>query len=163
MLDLAKLKEQLHYNPYTGVWTWLIQKSNSVKIGQVAGSLRPDGYRQIAIDGIMHYSHRLAWFYMTGSWPKEQLDHKGRDRGDDRWHKLREATPSDNNANRKLQSNNTSGYRGVSWDRGVNKWGARVNNIHLGFFDDIEEAVTTRDLVAVAIQGSFAVPNNPVL
>lgn len=162
-LTAEYLKEMLYYDPETGVWTWLTQKSANIKPGQVAGSIRSDGYRQIAINRTMHYAHRLSWLYMTGEWPKNQVDHINRDRDDNRWDNLRAATPSDNSVNSKLSPNNTSGYRGVSWDQGANKWGARVNNVHLGFFDDIKEAVAVRDLVAVAVQGSFAVLNNPII
>lgn len=157
-MDLTQeiLRRWLRYDPETGNWTWIKSSSRSIKVGQVAGSLRQDGYRRIFFDGVFYYSARLAFFYMTGEWPKEQMDHINKDRDDDRWVNLREASSSDNNANRKMQSNNTSGYRGVSWDYMAGKWDVRVNRIHIGFFDDIEEAVAARDLHAEEMQGAFA-------
>lgn len=97
---------------------------------------------------------------MTGEWPKEQIDHANRDRLDDRWNNLREATWSDNMANRKLQGNNTSGFKGVSWDKVTNKWDVRVNRFHIGYYDSLEEAVAVRDATASNLQGEFAALNS---
>lgn len=50
---------------------------------------------------------------------------------------------------RRLSSKNTSGYRGVLWDKRKNKWNAfiSINNkrIHLGYFNTDIEAVLARD------------------
>ena len=159
MITLARLKEILSYNPETGEWRWLIRPANNLKVGQVAGTVRADGYRQIRIGNVVYFSGRLAWFYMTGNWPTHEVDHINRVRSDDYWTNLREATSSNNGANRSLQSNNTSGYRGVSWDKISGKWDVRVNRMHIGFYDDMEEAVIIRDSVAKQLQGPFAISN----
>lgn len=156
-LTLELLKQRLAYNPKTGVWQWL--RSNNACAKKPAGHMRPDGYRQLIIDGVCYFSGRLAWFYMTSEWPQEQIDHINRNRADDRWSNLREATWSNNMANRKLHTNNTSGYRGVSWDNTQQKWDVRVNRLHIGWYDDLEEAVAVRDRLAQGMQGSFAVLN----
>lgn len=159
MITLDRLKQILHYDPETGVWTWLIKPSRRLAQGSVAGTIKQDGYRQIIFAGQHYYSAVLAWFYMTGEWPTNLVDHENRNRSDDRWLNLREATYSDNGANRKMQSNNTSGYRGVSWDQVSGKWDVRVNRIHIGFYSDLAEAVSVRDACALSMQGSFATPN----
>jgi hypothetical protein len=163
MLTQERLKQLLVYDPDTGVWRWLIAPNHSIKVGQIAGSIRQDGYRQIRVDCLYYFSVPLACFYMTGKWPLEYMDHINWDRGDDRWVNLREATACDNMAHRRIRSNNTSGYLGVSWDNTQNKWDARVNSVHIGWFDDLDEAVAARDTWAVHLQGSFAVLNTPTM
>jgi HNH endonuclease len=158
----SKLREMLHYDPDTGVWTWLAAPNHNTRLnGTRAGHLRGDGYRQIRIDGRLYYSGRLAWFYMTGQFPREEIDHVNRDPSDDRWNNLREATSSDNKANQCLSSNNTSGYKGVSWNYIVGKWYVHVNGLYLGCFDNLEEAIEARDSFAEEMQGDFAVLNFP--
>lgn len=161
MITAERLRQLLRYDPDTGSWTWLVSPSRNIKVGDLAGTTKQDGYRQLRVGGEGYLSARLAVLYMTGQYPVKQVDHANQIRWDDRWANLREATPSDNNSNRRLQGNNTSGYRGVSWDGISGKWDVRVNRIHIGFFDDIEEAVTVRDIHAQKMQGAFAVLNKP--
>lgn len=99
MLDHSYLKEILHYEPETGVWTWKIEKGRK-KPGDRAGSTgHLGGYRMLKIDQTPYLSGRLAHFYMTKRWPL-QIDHINRKPSDDRWVNLREVTPRENCANR---------------------------------------------------------------
>jgi hypothetical protein len=63
-----------------------------------------------------------------------------------------------------LRLNNTSGARGVSWNKRLGKWHARVNYqrrlFHCGYFDTFEEARTARDAKALQLHGAFAQLNN---
>lgn len=70
-------------------------------IGEKVGRLKSHGYIVFQVAGHRDYAHRFAWLYMTGKWPKE-LDHINGSRNDNRWLNLREATRTQNNANRKL-------------------------------------------------------------
>jgi hypothetical protein len=65
---------------------------------------------------------------MTGEWPpsKTTLDHRHGDRLDNRWKQLRLATPSQQVCNRGLQSNNTSGHKGVYFDPREAVWCAYI-------------------------------------
>ena len=100
MITATRLREILHYDPETGVWTWIDPpKHNSRLTGQVAGNVRSDGYRLIRIRSVAYYSSRLACLYMTGEWPKEEMDHIDRNPSNDQWSNLREATSSDNKYN----------------------------------------------------------------
>ena len=159
-LKLEYLHTVLHYDPSSGIWTWKVGPSNAIKAGSRAGKIVGSGHRQIVLRGWLYYSARLAVFYMTGEWPKDRVDHRNRIRDDDRWENLREASESDNGANRSMQINNTSGYRGVSWDMNSSKWEVRVNRVYLGRYDDLDIAILIRAEFADKYQGEFAVPNS---
>ena len=74
------LKELLDYDPETGEWTWRNPLPRSrMKPGDVAGRITQCGRRQIRIASGFYYASRLAWLYMTGEWPKDQIDHINRD------------------------------------------------------------------------------------
>jgi hypothetical protein len=139
MLTAECLRELLHYDPETGVFTRRVRDA-----GKAAGWLNYDGYPLIWL-GRRHYrAHRLAWLYMTGEWPKRQIDHIDGHRANNRWLNLREATQTMNNMNSRLSVANSSGFKGVSWRKSRHKWVAhiRINKklTYLGSFDSPEEA-----------------------
>lgn len=74
-LDQARLKELLHYDPISGVWTWRVSNTR-VRAGDRAGTVVAQGYRKIKLDGKKYFEHRLAWLYVLGRWPAKGLDHK---------------------------------------------------------------------------------------
>lgn len=155
ILDQKWLQELLHYDPRTGVWTWLDPPNHNTRLrGQVAGYVRHDGYTLIRIGGRAYYASRLAFLYMTGEWPKDEVDHVDRNPANDRWSNLREATSSENKWNR---DTSYAGYRGV-YPCGRN-WQAMAGGLYLGFFKDLEEALAARDIAAREMAGSFAVLN----
>lgn len=92
------VRKLLRYDPLSGLWTWQVRRSG-VCLGQRAGTPNAEGRIQIRIDGVKHYSARLAWLYMTGEWPVDVVDHKNRINNDDRWENLRPATRSENCVN----------------------------------------------------------------
>jgi hypothetical protein len=127
------LRERLHYAKDTGVWTRL-RGGKGARIGDVAGHTNVSGYREISVAGRVYKEHRLAYLYMTGEWPKHQIDHINGDPSDNRWLNLREATASKNQAN----SWGANGqWKGAERVRG--KWRARIKvngkDRHLGMFD----------------------------
>lgn len=145
-LTAERLRELFHYDPETGAFTWkmLTSPRGGVKIGDVAGSIDTKGYRIIRIDGRDHKAHRLAWLYMIGEWPKDQVDHRNGTPADNRFANLREATRAENGQNRATSKNNTSGFTGVSWHGRDRKWRAQIRaggrNQHLGMFASAEDA-----------------------
>ena len=148
MLTQERLKKLFHYNPETGLFTRLIVTAKRTKIGDIAGSPHGDGYLRIKIDNKPYYSHRLAWFYMTGKWPKGQIDHINRIRDDNRFANFREVTRSFNLRNTRLYKTNTSGVIGVHLYKPTGKWQARIGvnskNISLGHFIDKKDAIKAR-------------------
>ena len=156
----AELKRLLHYDPETGVFTWRVARTNRVKVGEEAGSIMPIGYRMVRLDGKDYLLHRLAHLYMTGEWPEGQLDHKNNDRADNRWDNLRPATWSQQRANALKRSDNTSGYKGVSWNKRLGKWHAYITldrkRRHLGFFESAHEAKAAYERASRDLFGEFA-------
>ena len=114
ILKQEDLKKILSYNPETGIFIWLLSTSPNQKIGNIAGCIREKKYRIIQLNGLKYYSHRLAWFYMTGNWPKEELDHINGIKDDDRFVNLREVSRLENNWNSCKPKTNTTGIKGIT-------------------------------------------------
>jgi hypothetical protein len=95
-LTAERLREILGYDPETGLFTRLV-RTGRIRAGEVAGTAHSRGYRSIVIDGRVYLSHRLAWLYVHGEWPPEQIDHINRNRADNRLVNLRAAKQSQNN------------------------------------------------------------------
>ena len=134
--------EGLAYDPDTGVFT------RTTVLGKEADA--SDGYVRIKIGGKTWMAHRLAWIYKYGSIPEGyQIDHINGVRHDNRISNLRLATQAQQCQNRKKRSNNTSGHVGVTFNKALQAWAARVNvdgeRIHLGYFASLEEAVRVRE------------------
>lgn len=101
MIDLATLHRVLEYSPETGIFIWKEKISQKVLVGNAAGTTNAIlGYVIIALYGKQYYAHRLAYFYMTGKWPQNQIDHINGTRSDNKWLNLRAATSSQNKMNR---------------------------------------------------------------
>lgn len=176
-LTAEYIRSIIHYNPETGVFTWLSRRIehftdgkypserkaaiyNRRWAGSVAGTINDKGYRIIGVDNSDYYAHRIAWLYMTGAWPSDQVDHKNLDKADNRWGNLREATNSQNNANRLARKDNVSGVKGVRWCRRDKKWIARIkkdgDRHTLGYFTSLEEAAAAYEAAATKMFGDYA-------
>ncbi len=139
-LTPERLKELVHYNAETGDFTWA-KTRRRCRLGGKAGCRMRNGYIVIRIDDTLYLAHRLAWLYMTGDWPPEQIDHINRDREDNRWKNLRAVSNMENAWNKTVRSNK-SGFAGVR--RENRKWLAEIKvnyrPIRLGLFDTPEAA-----------------------
>ena len=157
-LTPERVREILHYAPDTGVFTWLVS-ARSQRAGDKAGCVGPGGYIFIKYRRRLYRAHRLACLYMNGRWPADHTDHINGDKQDNRWSNLREATCSQNLANRGPQKNNTSGFKGVQPHNG--KWrarvwcGGRVFDAGSGF-ETPEEAHVAYMATAKQLHGEFA-------
>jgi hypothetical protein len=143
MLTQAELKSILHYNPETGIFTWLKNHAHIPAIGKIAGHLNKRGYIAIKVQPNLYSGHRLAWLYMTGSWPKKLLDHINGIKNDNRWCNLREVTQSQNKQNMyRKPANAKKGLLGVCFKN--NGWEASIKvdykSIYIGRFKTEIEA-----------------------
>lgn len=142
-LSAEEVRRLLDYDRDTGVFRWRIS-TGQLKAGSVAGTFDSFGHRQIRIHGKKYMEHRLAWLHVTGTWPDGDLDHEDLDPANNRFDNLRLATPAQNQHNRALQKNNTSGFKGVSFRRKTGNWVAYINlnwkKRHLGSFSSPEAA-----------------------
>lgn len=147
MITQERLKELLDYDPGTGLFTRRIGRGGEAA-GSVAGTTNNDGYVRIHIDKKLYRAHRLAWLYIHGEFPPNQIDHINRQRSDNRIENLRPSTQRENNQNQSKPRSNTSGVVGVHWYKRIGKWQAYImlnkRNIHLGYFDSLEEAAAAR-------------------
>lgn len=158
-LTAERLRELLTYDPETGEFRWRVAQSN-VAAGCSAGGIHCKGYWQISVDDRRYLGHRLAWLYMTGEWPAEQIDHIDCDKRNNRWTNLRAATNQQNNWNKGPQRNCKSGIKGVHWRAKESKWVAYIKvggkNRRLGNFLSKEDAAKAYAAAARELCGDFA-------
>ncbi len=113
-LTAEYLRSILHYDQETGIFTWKVRTARRVKAGDVAGCSDGDGYRLIKVQSRLYKAHRLAWLYIHGSWPKDQIDHINRIRTDNRIANLREVSNKQNLQNTGKYSHDTQECPGTS-------------------------------------------------
>ncbi|MBB4235066.1 HNH endonuclease [Rhizobium esperanzae] len=159
MITTEQLREILHYDPDTGIFTWAKKTSNKVVVGRHAGAINLSGYIVIGIGGKLLYAHRLAFTWMGEETP-DTVDHADGDRLNNRWSNLRPATDQQNVLNAKLASNSTSGFKGVSWHKKAQKWSAQIyldgKSRYLGLYTDPKKAHDAYMRAANSIQPEFA-------
>jgi hypothetical protein len=147
-LTQERLKELLYYDPENGMFIRAATVSGTRSGSVVSDKVNSSGYRNISVDGKPYQSARLAWLYMKGYFPENQIDHINRIKNDDRWSNLRHVTRQCNLRNKPRYKNNKSGITGVYRDTETNKWAARIriNGVskYLGRFKNIKDAVEAR-------------------
>lgn len=164
MINAKILRKHLEYCQKTGRFKWLMPRSNKIKPGDSAGVLMNIGYVLIGIFGKRYYAHRLAFLYMTGKMPVNQVDHINLIRHDNRWKNLRHATRSQNHANTVKKRPRKSVYKGVTVNSGYSTlWRAKIKHngtsIHLGYFSSEVKAAKAYDVAARKIFGEHARTN----
>lgn len=164
------LNSRLNYDVSTGKLTWLefAPKGgvwNGRYAGKPAGGLNSDGYVTISIDGVRYLAHRIIWLMVKGEWPPSDLDHRDENKSNNRIGNLRPASRSNNMANRGMNANNSSGFKGVHLFKATGKWQSTITVLgkqkHLGFHDTPEKAALAYDHAARLHFGEFAVTNFP--
>lgn len=158
-MTVEELRQILAYQP-DGSLVWL----NGPRAGRGAGYAHHDGYWTIEITRggvtlLRTFRHRVVWALHAGEWPSQPIDHKDRNRGDDRIENLRLASPTQNSANRSRHRNNTSGHRGVYFHKGHDRWRAciRINGrkVNLGTFTTAEAAAKAVEAAGSATHPEF--------
>lgn len=166
-------EELIRYWPSGGVFYWRERPSkyfscdkacevwNAHWSGKPAGAIDTKGYISITIGKKTTRAHRLAYFLIHGEWPKVSMDHINGIKTDNRWVNLRHATRSENQRNQKRLSTNTSGHKGVVFDKTNGTWyfqmrqndGSRFTKTG---FKTKEEAVAACRIMREKLHGQFA-------
>ena len=154
MLTTENVREALHYDPETGIFTRL-------STGKPTGRVSWCGYIEFDFQNRQYKAHRVAWLYMTGRWPKGNIDHKDGDRSNNRFSNLREASPTQNSFNavprRAKKSTLPRGVRqchkSVPYQAEISKQGKKI---HLGSYATPDEASEVYQLAAELLHGEFA-------
>ncbi len=165
MITQDYLKSILSYNRKTGLFLWLVGRSGTNGCGSVAGTLMKKGYIHITINGRLYFAHRLAWLYVYGYFPENGVDHINRIRHDNRIANLREVSQQCNVRNACVNSRNTSGVKGVSWDKRTGKWYSQIavdgKDINLGRYDDFVDSVAARLIAEQCLNWSGCDSDSP--
>jgi len=147
MITQQELKKKLEYNPESGNFRWKVNTGGG-RIGAVAGYKRSEGYINIHLGKKQFPAHRLAWLYVHGYLPENDIDHRNRIKHDNRLSNLRESSRQCNNRNSCRQCNNTSGVTGIIFEKRYKKWMAQImvnrKRKTLCRCDDFDEAVAHR-------------------
>lgn len=163
-ISVTKVRKELTYNPETGLFVRnerspcdftpngqlssesLCKSYNTRYANKPAITAKNrGGYLIGRVCGRNVFAHRIAWAYMTGAWPEEDIDHINGDRSDNRFENLREVSRTENLKNRGLCKRNKSGEIGIYWGADRGKWRVELMNIKIGSFDTKEEAIKARD------------------
>ena len=152
-LDRAYLKHRLMYDHETGLLIWKAKPVErpqdtawNTKYAGVAAGCFVDwrDYVDVLLDGRRYLAHRLIWYYVTGESPDVEIDHADLNKKNNRWSNLRLATRSQNAMNMSRYSHNSSGFKGVSWQKSTLKWEANICSggvkTFLGLHDSPEAA-----------------------
>jgi hypothetical protein len=134
-------------------------RGNKPKFGQV-GTLRKDGYWMVGVDRVIYPVHRLIYVMHHGRWPSLLVDHIDGNPGNNDPTNLREVSAQQNQWNLKLNSRNTSGHRGVSWNKSLRKWEAYLRfdgrRHRLGQYDDVKEAAEAVRMKVISVRGEYS-------
>jgi len=149
-------KERPSYHFTSGVG-----KASGAKLAgnKVVGRTASKGYRQVRLEGVSYYLHRLV-YKLTHDTEPELIDHIDGDCENNHPTNLRSASHSENKFNRKKPKNNSSGYKGVSFHKKNKKWVSQLNykgkHIHIGCFDSPKNAHLAYLKKAQSLVGGFA-------
>lgn len=144
------ISETIRYDPKTGKFWWLPNPKkpktwlNRFAFNEAFTTVDIQGYLYGRVSYKRYIAHRVAWYLHYGHWPVGQIDHINGNIKDNRIENLRDVTISQNQWNRKLNANNTSGYKGVCWSKKDGTWVSHITLNgkvkRLGCFSSKEEA-----------------------
>lgn len=156
-ITVEDARELWSYNPDTGELVWKVGRGSKVRAGMVAGG----ACRSVTFNGRLMSNAIIAFGIYTGAWPEsgERMIFMDKDIKNLKWDNLACDTRSKVAGSERMRSNNTSGVRGVYWDKRSQKWRAEIffkkKRLYLGLFDTIEKAAAARKVAAKEYFGEF--------
>lgn len=143
-----RVNNVIYYDCLSGLFRWSVSRGR-IKSGDIAGSVNvSDGYRYIQVYKTRYAAHRLAWLFVNGEFPPNEIDHINGNRLDNRIENLRSVTAKENRKNGRRPQTNTSGVIGVRWHKRDKNWSAQIGvngeTVHLGCFDSLQKAANAR-------------------
>jgi hypothetical protein len=158
VVSQERLMQLVKYDPETGIFRHT--KRDGTRDGSIAGSRTKAGAIRLTLERRSYLAHRLAWLYVYGVWPKDEIDHINCDPSDNRIHNLREATAHQNKGNARKLRATKSGLKGVHWCNFKGCWASKIwwngKRKHLGYFEEKEEAALAYAKAAKEVFGEFA-------
>ena len=148
-----------------GALYWKIKRSHNAKVGDECGYRSSTGYIIFEYENKCYTAHRVIWQLFNGEIPDGlEIDHIDRDRSNNLVENLRLSTRKENAANSSLSKRNTSGFRGVSYDKRRSKFFAQIvfnkQKQFLGYFETAEQASQAYNYSAEKLFGEFY--NGPI-
>lgn len=176
--DFFKFHKYLLYYPDSGVFVWqpriatdftatktwsaeaLAKRWNTRYADAPTGCLcKQRGYIILSLWNKTYLAQRVAWLMQTGKWPELEIDHKDRNKANNAWLNLREATASQNHANTEKRFRNKTGYKGVIYMKEARKYAAQISvngqRVYLGIRDTAIEAHVLYCEAAAEVYGEF--------
>lgn len=156
--SIGDVRAHFRYEAATGHLFWLKTLSRRAMAGARAGS-GSHGYISVGFRGKQIPAHVIIWFLHTGVWPGKEIDHINGDRSDNRIENLRLATDSEQQCNRRMDRRNSSGVKGVYWNKKAGKWQAYITKhgriTYLGIYNSIDDAKAARARAEERLHGEF--------
>jgi len=161
-VTFAMVDAELIYEPDSGLFLRKCGRNRGKKAGYRDNT---KGYNRIHLFGRKFVAGRVAWLLTYGEWPESSVDHINGDPGDDRLVNLRLADDSEQQWNKGLNRNNSSGVKGVSFNKrraeaNLPPWETYITiaykRVHLGFFEKMSDAITHRQKAEVLYHDEFA-------
>ena len=146
-LTAERLRSLVHYSETLGLFTRLVDV-RKYKAGTAAKGTLSHGYVRVSVGGRSYAAHRLAWLWMTGNWPKQDIDHIDGDRANNRWANLRDVSRSMNleNMHQAKSHNKSTGLLGAHLHPQTGNYTSRIQvrgkDVYLGSFATPEAAHT---------------------
>jgi hypothetical protein len=157
MITQDQVKDLFEYRD--GDLYWKVQPAYRIKIGSKAGTISSNGYWQTSIKHKKYSNHRLIFLMFYGYLPVE-IDHIDNNPLNNRIENLREATRFENNYNIRKRADNTSGVKGVSWDKVRQKWRVQLcvegKKKSFGYYHNIKVAKFIAETMRYKYHGAFA-------
>ena len=152
------------YLPIVGFEKYDVSNHGNIRNRQTMRILKSranrKNYMVIDLGDTMKQVHRLvAEAFLLNPENKKCIDHIDGDTINNKLINLRYATNQENSFNQKLSVHNTSGSKGVCYDKSKKKWKSSIKlnskSIQLGYFERIEDAIQARQIKAYELFGEF--------